>query len=1050
MKEYPIYRRDGSLYATYTDNGGEFIDVKFSMNGVDTRDIDTYSMKIDKPSFKNSVQFLDKSGFTIHTPEVDDYFASEQYLASKDKYNLGLLNNVDGTLEVQKIFDDLGNISITYRDLIDEGWEVGYDRTAKMPKYLYNHLDNGEVEYIDVDLTNPENITIRTIGNTEFQDQIKNKQISVDTGDVINSSGGKYLPLTTMYKMVVPEATDTQLLDFFEEHVDFPTDIDYKATIKRDNPNAKSSNEINQEKKKNPTNPDVISQEKAEQDRINKELAVSKIKEEEAKKIAEINAEAESQKQQLKSNNNDLVVNDELGEKKTEDEYAKAIVTPDDTIKSVKEAQQRAAELDINKTAELKKIEVKTDTENKISSLSNDNTGKTAEEKELDRKNYTGEVKLNGEVIHPGTITNSDGQNLGRVAYYPRTGKYDIISTLPNGEISIDSYENIDDFIKANPDVNVLNNAGDIIKSGERVLNNTAQKTVSINGKEVVPTGAKLSETPLYNNKENIAPDNNNVENKVNNNAENNNIEKLSLIDDKNDQTPDELGTIINRIKNSNPLTLNPNQNILSKFNPNQNTLSKFNPNNLTYSNMEKNPDSNTLSKEEFNDLMEAKITADLASGEISKTEAESKLEEQLISESDILEVETDDVDNPGSKKFVPREEYNGYKGSLNEKNIDPYMGKYNYKDLNIYGNRFQHNANMIPVAFNSAKALWDKAEVQSAFNNPHDFAYLQGLRNNMEQLNTNDNRGAFAGMMQYLSGNAKGAGARLSNAQAAYSNYANQLDQEAARVQAANVGHMNNYLQALKTTTDARTDERRRVDDENRLHRATQEEFVRDTIKGYESALRQKGIGMNKEWQAYISKAAANAANPNYTFHFDPLTGEVKASFEGGRKKGEVHDVNRENGITSGKDINDREKTYHKITGAVSNDYLRNALSLRINNEPLKPFAGLFGKNALPGQVNIGQLNKERQAQFNWEQGLRDYIHKKDEESKNEQPAKEVVETPPAETEEENNTIENAEEKAKKLGGYVVRKKGDSKFQIPNAKKPNPFEQFNKKSNYF
>lgn len=1007
MNEYPIYRSDGTLYATYTDNGGEFIDVKFSMNGVDTRDIDTYSMKIDKPSFKNSVQFLDKSGFKIHIPETEDYFQSEQYLAPKDKYNLSLLQNVDGTLEVNKIFDDIGNINGTYRDLVDEGWEVGYDRALKMPIYLYNNLGNGEVEYVDVNQANPESIVIRIIPESDFENEIANKPVSIDTGDVINSTNGRYMPLTTMYKMAVPEATDTQLLDFFEEHVDFNTDIDYKSTIKSNNPNAKSSNDIAIEKTKDPTNPDVIAQESEALNAEAEQQAALKLKEEQDRQIAQIDAEANEQKKKLVEDQNNLKVNDTLGDENLEDEYAKSIITPDEASKSIRDSQVRLALRDIDLMAEMKKAEI---------------TNPSAEARKEDMAEIRSKLSnsgynINGEPVEPGIITNVDGQTLGRVIYYTRTGKYDIVSDTPSGELQKVSYDNIDDFLEENPDVNILNSNNTIIKSGKNVLDNTASPTNSINGQPVLVTGAKNSESPLYNNKENSAPDNTQANSvstpitipdnaRVNNTS---NVNNPTTIPNNNIQAA-----------NANNVNIQDYRDLLSPFNPNPNSS------NITVPFLANN-------EEELRKINESKIMADLASGNISKAEAEKALTEQVVNLDDIVEIATQNPDKPGETIFVPKDDYNGYSGSLNVKNIDPYMGKYNYKDLNIYGNRVQHAANAIPVAFNSAKALFDKAEVQSAINNPHDYAYLQGLKNNMEQLNTNDNRGAFAGMMQYLSGNAKGAGARLSNAQAAYSNYANQLDKEAARVQAANVGHMNNYLQGLKNVTDARRNERERVDSENRLHRATQEEFVRDTVKGYESMLRQKGVGMNKEWQAYIDKAAANASNPNYSFFFDPVTGELKATFEGGRKKGETYDANKDNGISSGKDINKRESSYNFTTGLLSNNYLQNALNLRINNEPLKPFAGLFGKNPLPGQVNIDMLNRERNSQYDWDKKFKEYQNNLSKENEKEETTEE----------------ETTEEKVKKLGGYVIREKGESKFKIPNSKKINPFLQFNKTNKY-
>lgn len=199
-----------------------------------------------------------------------------------------------------------------------------------------------------------------------------------------------------------------------------------------------------------------------------------------------------------------------------------------------------------------------------------------------------------------------------------------------------------------------------------------------------------------------------------------------------------------------------------------------------------------------------------------------------------------------------------------NEFNYDPTR-------LTYYGNRMQANANLLPVLYNTSKALFDKPEVQRPFYNNQDQATLAGLRNNKINANMNPINTGRVVAMDAIRNNARGSGSLMSNLIAANANANKQMNDESYRVASANQAQDNTYLEKLHSVGTNRQLENKYTDEANRKHRLAMEEFRRDAIKSGEKAMINKGQLLNSELSNQMKlEGYLNQLGQDYKFQQD------------------------------------------------------------------------------------------------------------------------------------------------------------------------------------
>lgn len=187
---------------------------------------------------------------------------------------------------------------------------------------------------------------------------------------------------------------------------------------------------------------------------------------------------------------------------------------------------------------------------------------------------------------------------------------------------------------------------------------------------------------------------------------------------------------------------------------------------------------------------------------------------------------------------------------------------------LHLYGNKVQHAGNMVPVMYNSAKYLFDKAEVQNPIYNKQDVAFLQGARRNMMHTNMNPIADSRAVLDQSIRGNARGSGQLMNALQMSANNAAKAMNEETYKTKLANQNQMNNYLQSLNAVGNNRREIDTLVDEKNRQHRLTHDKFGKDTNESYEKALINKGLFHNKELEDHIKlKSYLNNIGTNFEY---------------------------------------------------------------------------------------------------------------------------------------------------------------------------------------
>lgn len=187
---------------------------------------------------------------------------------------------------------------------------------------------------------------------------------------------------------------------------------------------------------------------------------------------------------------------------------------------------------------------------------------------------------------------------------------------------------------------------------------------------------------------------------------------------------------------------------------------------------------------------------------------------------------------------------------------------------INIYGNRMQHEANMLPVMYNTAKSLFDKPEVQNPMYNKQDVAFLQGMRRNQINANMNPMVENRAMMNQVIRGNARGSGQLLAAMQTNSSNAARAMNDELYRVKGANQAQQNNYLNALSQVGNNRREIDTLVDEKNRQHRLAFDKFQRDALESGEKAMVNKGQIHNQELSdEMVLRGYLNQIAKNYQF---------------------------------------------------------------------------------------------------------------------------------------------------------------------------------------
>ena len=193
-------------------------------------------------------------------------------------------------------------------------------------------------------------------------------------------------------------------------------------------------------------------------------------------------------------------------------------------------------------------------------------------------------------------------------------------------------------------------------------------------------------------------------------------------------------------------------------------------------------------------------------------------------------------------------------------------------KKLNVYGDKLQHRANMLPVKYNVFKSLFDKAEVQNPIYSTQDVASLQGLRRNQIAANMNPLMDARAANNQGIRDTGRGSGQIINALQASHNNTQKGMNDEMYRVKNANQAQQNMYLQQLDKVGNTRREINTLVDEKNRQHRLAQDKFQRDAVESGEKMMINKGLLHNQELEDHIKlKGYLNQIGADYEFFQGP-----------------------------------------------------------------------------------------------------------------------------------------------------------------------------------
>lgn len=178
---------------------------------------------------------------------------------------------------------------------------------------------------------------------------------------------------------------------------------------------------------------------------------------------------------------------------------------------------------------------------------------------------------------------------------------------------------------------------------------------------------------------------------------------------------------------------------------------------------------------------------------------------------------------------------------------------KYNPTKLRYYGNKMSHHANLVPLTYNSTKALFDKPLVEKSLYNKQDEAFLQGLRNNRVRANMNNINSQASTTMDNIRNNSRNTGTMMANLLAANTGTANAKNELGHQANLANVQHKNNYLQALHQVGATRDAEDKSVNARNLQNVVQHQKFEKDALEAGEKTLINKADLHNAEMQDYI-----------------------------------------------------------------------------------------------------------------------------------------------------------------------------------------------------
>lgn len=180
----------------------------------------------------------------------------------------------------------------------------------------------------------------------------------------------------------------------------------------------------------------------------------------------------------------------------------------------------------------------------------------------------------------------------------------------------------------------------------------------------------------------------------------------------------------------------------------------------------------------------------------------------------------------------------------------------YDYDETRLkhYGDRLQHNANLLPVLYNASKAIFDKPELQRPIQNEQSQAMLSTVKNNVMNVNMDNINAGRIAAQNTIRNNARSSGSIMNNLLALNTNASRELNNEQYRVDSANSAQKNTYANALSQVGGQRQQEFQRIDEANRQHRLAMDKFRRDALESGEKAMINKGQMLNQQKQDKIS----------------------------------------------------------------------------------------------------------------------------------------------------------------------------------------------------
>jgi hypothetical protein len=224
----------------------------------------------------------------------------------------------------------------------------------------------------------------------------------------------------------------------------------------------------------------------------------------------------------------------------------------------------------------------------------------------------------------------------------------------------------------------------------------------------------------------------------------------------------------------------------------------------------------------------------------------------------------------------------NNNSNNKNKTRKSQYVSGYDETRLEHYGDRLQHNANLLPVLYNTSKAIFDKPELQRPFQNEQAQAALSTMRNNVINVNTDNINSGRIAAANTIRNNARSSGSTMNNLLALNTNASRELNNEQYRVDSANSAQRNTYANMLNQVGAQRQSENQRIDEANRSHRLAMDKFRRDALESGEKAMINKGQMLNQQKQDRIAlDTYVNQLSSDYKVEYNP-DGTADVKFKG------------------------------------------------------------------------------------------------------------------------------------------------------------------------